>query len=192
MGDWRKQRQQIFVLLVTMFREAVDDFKRYLRDRWVSSQPPSPLPPLSQKTPPLQSFHHNHFATPQHISPHHLTPLHTTPHHVRPHHTNSLHTTPHYTTPHREFNTQKYKRLTRQGVVQISSQSIKVGHLIIIEKVGGVVWCGVVWWGVAWCGVVWCGVVWRGVAGCSVAWCGVLFYNLYASISIMSSINQFK
>jgi len=58
---------QIFVLCVTMTREAFDDFCRFLRDR--------------------------------------------------------------------EINKQKYKKLTQTGVVSIESAKIKVGDLIIVEKV---------------------------------------------------------
>ncbi|GFO25333.1 phospholipid-transporting ATPase [Plakobranchus ocellatus] len=55
-----------FVIFVTMCREAVDDYRRYLRDK--------------------------------------------------------------------EANSQKYKRLTKNGVIQIPSSDIQVGHLIILEK----------------------------------------------------------
>ncbi|GFS05805.1 phospholipid-transporting ATPase [Elysia marginata] len=55
-----------FVIFVTMCREAVDDYRRYLRDK--------------------------------------------------------------------EANSQKYKRLTKDGVVQLPSSDIQVGHLIILEK----------------------------------------------------------
>lgn len=36
----------------------------------------------------------------------------------------------------KEVNNQKYKRLTPLGVVQLASKDIKVGDLIIVEKVG--------------------------------------------------------
>ncbi|KAK3707412.1 hypothetical protein RRG08_034469 [Elysia crispata] len=55
-----------FVIFVTMCREAVDDYRRYLRDK--------------------------------------------------------------------EANSQKYKRLTKEGVIQVPSSDIQVGHLIILEK----------------------------------------------------------
>jgi phospholipid-translocating ATPase len=58
---------QTFVIVVTMIREAIDDFCRYMRDR--------------------------------------------------------------------EVNKQKYKKLTRRGVINIESAKIKVGDLIIVEKV---------------------------------------------------------
>jgi len=58
---------QTFVVVVTMIREAVDDFCRFLRDR--------------------------------------------------------------------DVNNQKYKKLTRGGVVTVESARIKVGDLIIVEKV---------------------------------------------------------
>jgi len=35
----------------------------------------------------------------------------------------------------RDINNQKYKKLTRAGVVNVESAKIKVGDLIIVEKV---------------------------------------------------------
>lgn len=35
----------------------------------------------------------------------------------------------------KEANSQKYKKLTRDGIVRIPSSDIQVGHLIILEKV---------------------------------------------------------
>jgi len=58
---------QTFVVVVTMIREAFDDFYRFLRDR--------------------------------------------------------------------DVNNQKYKKLTRAGVVSVESARIKVGDLVIVEKV---------------------------------------------------------
>ena len=60
---------QIFVLSVTMIREAVDDFRRFRRDR--------------------------------------------------------------------EMNKKKYKKLTRRGLVDVTSADIKVGDLILVDKVRG-------------------------------------------------------
>jgi len=57
----------MFVVTVTMIREAIDDFKRFLRDR--------------------------------------------------------------------DINKQQYKKLTRDGIVSVESAKIKVGDLIILEKV---------------------------------------------------------
>ena len=36
----------------------------------------------------------------------------------------------------KEVNSQKYKKLTPQGIAEVSSSDIKVGDLIYIEKVG--------------------------------------------------------
>ena len=58
---------QAFVIFVTMSREAIDDYRRYRRDK--------------------------------------------------------------------EANSQKFKKLTRDGIVRVPSSQIQVGHLVILEKV---------------------------------------------------------
>ena len=40
----------------------------------------------------------------------------------------------------KELNGKKYKKLTREGIVQVKSSDIKVGDLIIVEKVIIDVW----------------------------------------------------